>query len=72
MQALLNKYRDRILVVAAWTLVLATMTLVVSVRLNSAVMDDVWNYLGRPIFVICVFLLIALNLQKISKRSSGR
>jgi len=72
MLLLVEKYRDRIIVVAAWVLALSILTLVIAARTDSTVVEDIWLYLGRPLFVVSVFLLIGLNLSKISNKIMPR
>jgi hypothetical protein len=69
---LLVKYRDRVLVVVIAALLLSLGSLALSVRTEHSGLDSLWSYVGRPILTISVFLIIALNLSKISRRPLGR
>lgn len=64
-------HRNQILVLSAWALSLSVITLAFSVRFNSVPLENIWLFLGRPVFAVSFFLILALNLQKISKRSES-
>ncbi|MDG0867103.1 hypothetical protein [Candidatus Lucifugimonas marina] len=70
--AFTSEHRNQILAISVVVLGAMTGLLVLSINTDATVVDSLWNSLGRPLFVICVFLLIALNLQKISNRSGFR